>query len=93
MVGTSGAPWMRFAENMASERILPPRTCGISVLGTSTRSWISFAIRAVSAGAVPLYGTCTMSIPAVCFSSSVVRCAAAPMPEEPKLILPGLALA
>src|SRR5712691_1299645 len=92
-VGTSGAPWMRFAENMASERIFPPRTCGISVLGTSTRTWISFAIKAVSAGAVPLYGTCTMSMPAVCFSSSVVRCAAAPMPEEPKLILPGLALA
>ena len=45
---------MRSFENMASALILPPRTCGISVLGTSTRIWMSFAISAVSAGAVPL---------------------------------------
>ena len=54
MVGTSGAPLMRFAENIASALILPPRTCGIIVLGTSTRIWMSFAISAMSAGAVPL---------------------------------------
>jgi hypothetical protein len=54
---------------------------------------MSPAISAVSAGAVPLNGMCTMSMPVVCLSSSVVRCAAAPMPEEPKLTLPGLALA
>src|SRR5258708_6721900 len=54
MVGTSGAPWIRFAENIASALIFPPRTCGMSVLGTSTRTWISFAITAVRAGAVPL---------------------------------------
>ena len=38
---------MRFAENMPSALILPPRTWGISVLGTSTRIWMSFAISAV----------------------------------------------
>ena len=54
MVGTSGAPLMRFTENIASAFILPPRTCGIIVLGTSTRIWMSFAISAMSAGAVPL---------------------------------------
>ena len=84
---------MRSFENMASALILPPRTCGISVLGTSTRIWMSFAISAVSAGAVPLNGTCTMSMPTVCLNNSVVRWAAAPMPEEPKFSLPGLAFA
>ena len=44
---------------------------------------MSFAISACNAGAVPLNGTCTMSMPAVCLKSSVVRCAAAPM--RPKL--------
>ena len=54
---------------------------------------MSFAISACSAGAVPLNGTCTMSMPAVCLKSSVVRWAAAPMPEEPKFSLPGFAFA
>src|ERR1700687_442503 len=93
IVRTSAAPGKRVAENMPSALILPPRTCGISVLGTSTRIWMLPPIRSCSAGAVPLYGTCTMSTPAVCLNSSVVRCAAAPTPEEPKEILPGLALA
>src|ERR1700730_10591493 len=93
MVGTSAAPATRLAENIASALILPPRTCGISVLGTSTRIWMLPPIRSCSAGAVPLYGTCTISTPAVCLNSSVVRFAAAPTPEEPKEILPGLAFA
>src|ERR1019366_8189195 len=93
MVGTSGAEVMRLFENIASALILPPRTCGISVLGTSTRIWMLPPIRSCSAGAVPLYGTCTMSTPAVCLNNSVVRCAAAPTPEDPNESLPGLALA
>ena len=84
---------MRLPENMASALILPPRTCGMSELGTSTSIWMSPAMSAVSAGAVPLNGTCTMSMAAVCLRSSVVRCAAAPMPEEPKFTFPGFALA
>ena len=34
-----------------------------------------------------------MSMPAVCLSSSLVRCAAAPIPEEPYEILPGFLFA
>src|SRR5450755_503147 len=54
MVGTSAAPTTRLAENMPSALILPARTCGISVLGTSTRIWMFPPIRSCSAGAVPL---------------------------------------
>jgi hypothetical protein len=34
-----------------------------------------------------------MSTPAVCLNNSVVRCAAAPIPDEPNEILPGFAFA
>jgi hypothetical protein len=37
--------------------------------------------RSFSAGAVPLYGTLSKSIPACCLNSSVSRCVAPPMPE------------
>ena len=46
-----------------------------------------------SAAAAPLYGTCTISIPAFILKSSMERCGDAPTPEEPKLTLPGCALA
>src|SRR5439155_895129 len=54
---------------------------------------ISSASAAVNAGAVPLKGIWTMSTPAVCLKSSMVRCVAEPTPLEPNEIFPGLALA
>ena len=50
-------------------------------------------IASVSAGVAPLYGTCTMLMRAMVFSSSIERWGEAPTPEEPKLIWPGRALA
>jgi hypothetical protein len=54
---------------------------------------MSPASAAVSAGAVPLNGTWTISMPAVCLKSSMVRFVAEPTPDEPYEIFPGFALA
>ena len=35
-----------------------------------------------SAGAAPLYGTCTISIPVIVLSNSIDRCGEAPTPED-----------
>ena len=48
---------------------------------------------AVIASAMPLYGTCTISIPVSCCISSPARCTVPPTPEEPYLISPGCAFA
>ena len=45
----------------------------------------------VIAGAVPLYGTWRALMPAVELKSSAKRCAVAPVPDEEKVYLSGLA--
>src|SRR5262249_25196571 len=42
---------------------------------------------------VPLYGTCSTSIPSVDFTDSITSCMMLPMPDEPYEYLPGFALA
>ena len=51
------------------------------------------AIRSVSASDSPRYGTCTIFTPAIILNSSPETWPVAPLPPEPMLILPGLALA
>ena len=51
------------------------------------------AATAMSAGAAPLYGTCVMLMPAIILNSSPARWPVPASPEEPKLIVPGFALA
>ncbi len=51
------------------------------------------AITSTSAGALPLYGTCSMGAPVRPLSSSPDRWLVAPVPPEAKLTLSGLALA
>ena len=48
---------------------------------------------ATMAAAAPLYGTCTMLIPASCLNSSIVTCVVERLPTVPKRISPGLLLA
>ena len=43
--------------------------------------------------AAPLYGTCTMSIPAIMLNSAPAKWGAVPFPGEPKLSWPGFARA
>ena len=38
---------------------------------------------AIVAGLLPLYGTCSASTPAVCFSISEARWTIVPVPDEP----------
>ena len=47
----------------------------------------------LSAGALPLYGTCSICVPVSSCSSSPARCSVLPMPVLAKLASPGLALA
>ena len=50
-------------------------------------------MRSVTAGAVPLYGTCTRSSPKRERNSSPVRCGGVPPPAVAKVYLPGAAFA
>src|SRR6516164_2857812 len=48
---------------------------------------------ALGAGAAPRYGTCTISMPAMCLNSSPQRCGDDPVPGEASVSLPGFVLA
>jgi hypothetical protein len=48
-------------------------------------------ITSVSAGGLPLYGTCCISTPAMPLNSSPERCCDVPLPLEAKFQLPGFA--
>jgi hypothetical protein len=49
--------------------------------------------RLVTIGAEPRYGTWIMLMPVIILNSSPATCEVEPVPNEPTLILPGLALA
>jgi hypothetical protein len=44
------------------------------------------------AGALPLYGTWVAVMPTEALKDSATRCAVAPVPDDAKVYLPGLAL-
>ncbi len=92
-VGTLGSNDERLAPVMAIARSLPPFTCGSAENIRSMTSWALPAITSAMAGALPLYGMWVIFTPAIELSSSVARCVDEPLPAEPKLIEPGLALA
>ncbi|CFW13724.1 Uncharacterised protein [Bordetella pertussis] len=92
MVGRSGALAERSVVVTASARSLPACTCGHDdgMLSNMNCTWPP--IRSVTAGALPLYGTCSTSIPARCLNSSPAMWIEVPLPDEAKASLPGLAL-
>ena len=72
---------------------LPILICGATcVVLVVTRSICPDNKSSVIAG-VPRYGMCTIFVPDMVSTSSVARCNDVPTPVEPKLILPGCALA
>src|SRR5882762_1235357 len=92
MVGTSGAAATRFGVVTASARSLPALafdTAGGMVENTNVTSPPRIAC---VAGLLPLYGTCSTSTPAACFSISADRWTMVPLPEEPYEYLPGFDL-
>jgi hypothetical protein len=67
--------------------------CGIAPGTAITPKSTSPAATAAAAGAPPLYGTCVSWMPAACASHSPARWLMLPLPAEPNVMLPGLALA
>ena len=85
---------VRCALAMPSARIFPDAICcairpGNGAMLRSTRP----ASSSVVIGARPLYGTCSMSMPALVLNNSPARCAPEPLPIEPKVSAPGFAFA
>jgi hypothetical protein len=62
----------------AIARIFPVLTCGSKPGNAFTKKSTSPLITPTSAGAAPLYGTCTVLIPAIVFSISPMRCEVPP---------------
>src|SRR5688572_25912996 len=92
-VGTSGVPGQRFVVVTATARTLPDLMWAIDDGRLSKPIWICPPMRSMSIGPAPLYGTWTISTPAIIFSSSALMWGDPPGLVEPKFNLPGLARA
>ncbi len=89
-VGVFGITTERCADNTAIARARPAwiwlAAAGTAMISIST----SPPIMPTKAWPDPLYGTCTILIPARLCKSSGARCVVVPMPPEPNVNLPGL---
>ena len=65
--------------------------CAIEPGRLSKRSWTRPGRRSFIAGAPPRYGTWVILMPAMAIKSSADICGDAPVPDDAKLTLPGLA--
>ena len=83
MGGSSGARATRFAVGTPSALTLPSRICCSAGCRSTTMKEICPAITSSSAGTLPRYGTCRMSIPEAARSISAPRCCGLPLPAEP----------
>src|SRR6516165_5278641 len=84
---------MRVAPVTASARSVPALTYDIAEPGVVNTICTWPAIKSVIAGASPRYGTSAILRPAIMLNSAPATWPVEPMPPEPILILPGLALA
>src|SRR6516165_10784752 len=91
-LGRSGANWLRLAVVTASPRTWPLLICSSIALPPICRSTRP-AIVSVSAGASPRYGTCVISMPAICLNNSPARCGTVPTPGDANVTLPLFSLA
>src|SRR5262249_12899995 len=91
-LGRSAANWLRLAVVTASPRTWPLLICSSIALPPICRSTRP-AIVSVSAGASPRYGTCVISMPAICLNNSPARCGTVPTPGDANVTLPLLSLA
>ena len=81
-VGTSGSRAERFASVTASSRSLPAFTCGSVWVPAENSTWVWLATVSSTAGAPPLYGTCSMWMPAALSNISALRWLVEPEPAE-----------
>ncbi len=84
-VGRSGNSAERLAVLTAIPLILPAFICGTAVAAVANTSCMLPATRSIIAGPPPLYGTCTILVPAMVLNNSSARCPVPPTPEEPPL--------
>ena len=70
---------------------MPPLICGVDTAGAAISESSRPPMRSVNA--LPLKGTCSISIPAVSLKSSPERCCVVRTPGVANVSLPGLALA
>jgi hypothetical protein len=81
-VGNCGRLASRCGLETASARMRPLFTNG-STAGAPVKIACTWpAIRSVTAGEVPRYGTCTMNVCVRSFRYSIARCAALPLPPD-----------
>ena len=78
----SGAEAVRFRVVTASARSLPERACESAADAVRKRNGTCPASTSATAGPPPLYGTCTMLIPVLSFSSSAAMWPGVPLPGE-----------
>ena len=83
MVGTSGMPFQRLLPVTASARILPSCTRGSAIWVPMKNTSIWPPSKSVIAAGVPLYGTCSMSMPAALSITSAGMWLAVPRPAWP----------
>src|SRR5690348_7817012 len=91
--GTSGSCGERLAVVTASALKRPACTCGMAGGVVENVSATSPPSSALTAGALPLYGTCTIFVPAIDENVSPERCTIVPFPEDAYAISPGRDLA
>ena len=82
MVGTSGRVSILLFPNTATARSFPDCTSGTEGALVARSIDTRLAITSVSAAAMPLYGTCTRSMPCWLFSISLISCEVLPLPYE-----------
>jgi len=78
---------------MAKPLTLPALICGTSTVSVSKARLTSPPSSAVTAGALPLNGTCSSLTPASPAKYSPARWVIVVLPDEEKVTTPGLALA
>src|SRR5439155_4546680 len=91
--GTSGNAGARDALVTASARSFPALMNASDEGRLSNINWTWPPMRSVSAGALPLYGTCVICTPVMALNSSPERWIDVPLPDDAKLSFPGFALA
>ncbi|MNN36413.1 hypothetical protein D3C81_1503080 [compost metagenome] len=76
-MGSSGE---RLLSVTASRRSLPALTCGSVCVPAENSSWVCPATVSTTAGAPPLYGTCSIWMPAIFSNSTALRWLVEPGP-------------
>src|SRR5678815_2231376 len=88
-VGSSGATAERLRLVTASARSLPALIIDMPARKLLRKTCTCPDTRSVIACPAPLYGTCTMSIPAILLKSSMPRCGPLPLPDDAYESWPG----